>query len=574
MFSPLFPFNRALDRCPLISSMKSIRLSCIALFILLPLSASAQSPATRAGAAARSGGSQGSAARGGAVTVQQSFEPSFSIEPLSHRLAGRPGDLLTFQFTLRSDERDTNIEVVPIGLRQELTGQVLHDSQSGVTDIIRLTTPAAMTLVAGETSKIEGVVRIPKGDARFHSIGLLVRDLGANGEADSNNNSDNAGTQATIRFVTQYILRLDLQVEGARGEEGKRLVIEEAQISPMEGRPRLEVTVLNPTETAFEFNASSKVQTSTKDRSAKELPLVMPVRRNVEDDSRYRIRLLPKSRVRLEAMLPEAIATGSYEAETELTMDGRTLLKKSISIDVDASQFPAQEILIAQIDEGVQISPAQIELSQLRGGNRRITVLLQNRSSQSKKITLKALSDNQLPLGSLVIQPHEFTLAGNSSRKVSVTLRSQPNETRKVEFGKLICDVLSPERSHAATKQLPLAVLLKDSPEPELEVGPLQFDPAELNSCFRSLVRNEGDVHTALNARLTIVHESGKRISIPAGYGRWLMPQTAAPLEFRLDSPLSTGQYQLTLEIQRQGTPLVRQQAFTVTDLETAQKAY
>jgi len=48
------------------------------------------------------------------------------------------------------------------------------------------------------------------------------------------------------------------------------------------------------------------------------------------------------------------------------------------------------------------------------------------------------------------------------------------------------------------------------------------------------------------------------------------MPQSSTNLDFRLESPLTPGQYRLRCELQRKGEPLVVEQVFTVTDMDTA----
>ncbi len=61
------------------------------------------------------------------VTVRESFEPTFHIEPLVQRLSGRRGSVLPFEFKVEATNRDTEVEVALVNLRQEITGQVVHD---------------------------------------------------------------------------------------------------------------------------------------------------------------------------------------------------------------------------------------------------------------------------------------------------------------------------------------------------------------------------------------------------------------------------------------------------------------
>ncbi|MBU6176102.1 MAG: hypothetical protein KGQ60_20030, partial [Planctomycetes bacterium] len=198
------------------------------------------------------------------------------------------------------------VEISPIGLRQELTGLILHDPDGNQADMVRLVSPTTMKLSANTTSKIEGVVRVPSGDAKYLSLGIIVRDIGKQDGPLSPRDNPNK-TQAAIRFLTQYVLRIDLEIEGARGEEANRLIVDQIRLVPFEGRPLLQAMIMNPTDTTFELEARARIRSTPQDRSNRPVRLAMPVRSNVQDESRYLGRILPKSRIRMEELLPEAI---------------------------------------------------------------------------------------------------------------------------------------------------------------------------------------------------------------------------------------------------------------------------
>ena len=62
------------------------------------------------------------AGRGNQIVVRESFEPTFRIEPLVNRLNGRSNEELPFKFNIESANRDTTVEIVPIGLAQDISG--------------------------------------------------------------------------------------------------------------------------------------------------------------------------------------------------------------------------------------------------------------------------------------------------------------------------------------------------------------------------------------------------------------------------------------------------------------------
>ncbi len=509
--------------------------------------------------------------RGKEVSVTESFEPTFRIEPLSQSYKGRNGAVTGFEFTLESTNRDAEIEVVPIGLRQEISGLILHDHLAPQADILKLTSPSKMKLTANTPAKIQGLIQFPRGEAKYHSIGILVRDVGSAAKLAANADPSKPKTQAGIRFITQYVLRIDLEVEGARGENANVLAIEKLELIPFDGRPKLLAQIVNPSDSTFQFEVRAKLRSSPSDRTARAIRLVMPVRESLENEERYSGRILPKSRVRMVELLPEAIASGTYEADIEIISGEKTLSKKTLSIDVNAADFPAQEVLIAQLGEDVQVSPAQIALSQLRGGNRRMSVLVKNNGSDSKTIELAAIDSAGLTVDAAMIQPTNFTLAPNGSRKISITLKSQSDAVEPNLYGSLQVQCRSERKDFHVSRNLPFAIALKKSSLPEIKLAPIQWDASGKHSCFRSTVSNIGTSHHAVDARLSIFDEKGGRLQIPAGFGKWLMPGQTSKLEFRMEQALAPGKYQLKCELQHGDKPIVVEQVFEVTDLENAQ---
>ncbi|MFN9417550.1 MAG: hypothetical protein ACK578_08665 [Pirellula sp.] len=501
------------------------------------------------------------------IRVQETFEPSFRIEPLMHRISGRSGDVIPFEFTLESSNQSTNVEVFSVGLRQEITGGILHDEDSTQVDWVRLVTPNKLSLEANKSTKIEGVVRIPAGEAKHFSMGIMVRDLG---NQAPNNASDPSKTQATIRFITQYMLRLDLEVEGARGDQIQRIIVEDLKIVSHQGRPLIQAILSNPTDTTFEFEIRSKISTSPNERSAKPIRLAMPIRWDVEDDSRFAGRILPKSKIRMEEFVSEALATGTYEIETEIFFEKKVSLKKTYSIKVAAEEFPAQEVLIAQIAEGLQASPAQLELSQARGGNRRLILEFKNRSKTERTVALKAIGLDGLAMTAAMIQPSDFSIPANATRKVTLTLKGQSKIEQAADYGFLSVETRAANKDFTESRQLPLALVYKKVSKTTLAVAPLVWDPNGKYPGFRTTVENTGDNHMPVEARLSLVSEGGVRLQSLAGFGKWLMPKAKESMLFRIDQPLLPGKYTIKCEIQTGEKPIVFDQELPGSDVELA----
>lgn len=510
----------------------------------------------------------------GQISVEETFAPSFQIEPLSHRMSGRTGDALPFTFDLNA-EFDGEIEVMPMGLRQELSGQILHDLDAKTADFVTLVTPTKLQLSANKAATIEGFVRLPKSDAKHHSVGILVRDLGRDPGLTPKRNADGSvATQAAVKFMTQYVLRLDLDLESARGEGAQQLRLEPPRLISQDGRPRFQLVLSNPTDSTFEFEARARIRSSPSDRSNKPLRLTLPIRSDIEDESRYVCRILPQSKVRLEEFLPEAIASGMYEVDIEILVGDKAVVKKEFPLPVDAKEFPAQEVLIAQVGEDVQVSPAQIELSQIRGGNRRVTVLLKNSGPHTKSVKVVPKSESGLELGEISAQPGEVSLAPGASRKISLTLKGQPQASESIRFGYLHVESISTKSTDVEHRKLPLAMVLKKLPSAELEIAPLVWDGSGEKVGFRTKISHSSVGHIPIDARLSILSESGYRDVVLGGFGKWAMPNSTFPIFFPVENPLSPGEYTLRCEVKSPNGPAkTYDQKITVTDLDNAKNA-
>ena len=95
------------------------------------------------------------------VTFQDTFNPAFQIEPLVQRLSGRRGEVLRFQFTLQTLNRDTDIEILKVGLRQDITGQILQDERGGENNPIEIIGETKVHLTRDIPYVIEGLVKVP-----------------------------------------------------------------------------------------------------------------------------------------------------------------------------------------------------------------------------------------------------------------------------------------------------------------------------------------------------------------------------------------------------------------------------
>ncbi|HBJ33437.1 MAG TPA: hypothetical protein DDZ51_01495 [Planctomycetaceae bacterium] len=512
---------------------------------------------------------------GKAVNIQETFQSAFLIEPLVQRLSGRSGTTLSFKFKLESLNRETRIDILPVGLKQEITGRISVDQSKEISsNVLRLLTPNAMTLLPGVTSFIEGVVQIPRGDSEFHTLGLLIREVGQeNNLKPTVDAAGNVQTKAGLQITTQYLLRIDLLVEGVRGGQAAQIILDDLKLSPFRGRPQLNLIATNPTASAVEFEMRARLRRSANDRSFQPLRLNMPIRNDMETEEKFVGRLLPKSRVRMQGLLPEAIASGDYEVDLDILVAGRTAKKQTLSIKVNAADFPAQDVIISQAAEGLMIAPAQIELAQTRGGVRRVSLSLTNNSRNSKSIDLSAVDRSGQQLTGVTIQPSQVSLPPGSNRKLSIIMKGSSGTSLSVEYGSLRVVTQSDERDFTESKELPLALVYKNLRATEVSVEPVVWDPGDdLAPRFRTLIRNIGESHLPVDARLSINGSSGFRDTLHGGFGKWLMPGESMWINFAVEKPLPPGDYVLRFEMQTGTQPISTSQTFQVTDLVTASR--
>ncbi len=97
-------------------------------------------------------------------------------------------------------------------------------------------------------------------------------------------------------------LRVDLEVEGARGDNVAGTIDRRRQSSPLPAAPELSVIIRNPSDTAFEYEVKSRLR-SNRGISLKPVRMTMPVRASMETEDRYLGRVLPKSAVRMEEIV-------------------------------------------------------------------------------------------------------------------------------------------------------------------------------------------------------------------------------------------------------------------------------
>ena len=479
------------------------------------------------------------------------FSPTFQVAPLVHQFEASPGAVINFSFQVTSPGTGRTIQIQPVGMIQQETGQVLPDESRTEFDVIRMISPERMELRADRPYEIRGRLTVPNNGSSFQAYGLLITDLGPPGSARKG--PADGGKQLAVNFVTRYLLRIEVMVRGVRSESARRLEMTAARLRDVGGRAVAEAMVVNPTGTAFEFEAHCQLLRDDGVALGPPFKLAMPVRTNVTDRRRYRSRVLGDSRVRVHAPVPEPIMPGAYRMSLDLLVDGRMVATQSFPMTVSAEQFPAQAAVVAQIVKDVQVSPTQIELSVRPRGSRIVPVKITNTSSRPVTVHLTAaglnIQDRSLSSAPdwLVIRPQMLTLGPRMSRSAMIALRGA-DQAQSHSYAALRVEVEPEDGGAGGQRDLLVALLTRDPMASRLSCGELQWDSTD-HGAFTIPVRNEANVHIPLAATLTLTDAFGRRLELVGGFGRWLLPGESDVIRFPLEGVLPPGDYKVRGQI-------------------------
>lgn len=488
------------------------------------------------------------------VQVQRQVKPAFLIEPLVQRLEGRKGQLIKFEFKIEANERRSRLEIRPVAMTQQETGVIMPDDKAPAPDVLRITSDASVDLTVGGEHVIAGEMRIPITNAPFLSYGVLVREV----PLDSNNNEDVEGAQVGVRFVTQYLLRVDVDVLGNRGDSLSELKVVDGSLIPAEGRCLGRVWVENPTDTAMEFSIDCQLMRNDTQSVGRKFGLVVPVRMAQVGPERYKARILAKSKIRMEEFLPHPIFPGEYTLTATVLHQGKRIRTLEFPVTSRDGDFPAQDARVVRVAQDITVEPANVELSIRRGGRRFESIAVQNSSLQTVKIQLATEKLQGELHESLKLKPSEFELPAGQTRKVSVSMDAV--RTYDEHAYASIVLTASPEVGEAiGSQRIPVALLTNSESLAQLVPSEPQWSRNNDHAGFTMTVRNDGVRHVALQGRLTLADEFGRGLATEAGYGQWLLPGQTIEMFFGFAEPPPQGDYAVEVVLnQSEGqSPLV-----------------
>ena len=483
------------------------------------------------------------------LTAEQ-VKPAFSIEPVVQRLEGRRGQLLPFKFDLTSLARTTTIDILPVAMAQDLSGAIRPDTDNPPPSEISITTPSRLDLVEDTETTIEGTVRVPVTNSSFHAFGILVTDYGRKIDATSPQTQADEPRMA-IQFVTRYLLRVEIDVANVRPTDVGKLILESGELREHRGYPQARVTIVNPTESPLEFQLECRLLSSLDPSGKETFKLSMPVRGSLPPPKLYEARILPGARVRMEQYVPHAVFSGPYELEATVTAARRKWTTVRFPVLAEDGAFPGQAASVAQIAPGVSASPAQLELSTLRGGKRFLAVTLNNTAQVATDFSLAAVTLDGEPADWFAVRPESFTLQAGGNRKVLVTVgRNRPTDAD--QYGHVLVQSRSADGTADGTGRLLTALTVVDPTPPNLQLGDLAWQVDGNLPAIVLPVTNAGDQHVPLDGKLTLTDiESGTRHEFTGGYGRWLLPGLSDSIRFRITRKVPGGKYELKILVKQ-----------------------
>ncbi len=481
-----------------------------------------------------------------AIKIQQQVKPAFIIKPLVHRLTARRGQLLSFEFEIEANARPTRLEISPVAMSQQETGVIMPDPAAAPPDVIQMLTKPDVLLQVGESHTIKCQMRIPPGNAPFLSYGVLVKELPAE---EAKPDADAVKPRVGIRFLTQYLLRADIQVLGVQGDSVQKLELLDGKLANRDGNAAILAYVNNPTDTSMEFQLRSHlVSRDTGKRYTSNL--WMPVRETQPEPDRLQGRILGKTRLRMDGALTDSVFPGDYDLHLELTYQNRIYQKASFPVRIQSGDFPAQDATIVRVTRDISIVPPNVELSLRKGGNRLQSITIENGSQQ--KVVAKLMRKPLIgELSEWVeFRPDTLELRPGQKRKVLVTLgRKRDFEEHTYAYANV---TVSPEVGEAIGSQnIPIALLTNSEATPQVEAEELKWKITPTTAGFEIPLRNTGQRHLELAGKLTLRDQFGRGFVVEDGYGKWVLPGQEAKLWFAFPQIPPPGTYSVKAEIEQ-----------------------
>ena len=483
------------------------------------------------------------------VTINQMVETAFRVEPVVQRLKAGRGEVVPFSYSIESNGKSMDVELKVVALRQEENGAILHDETSAPTTALKLSTPKDFAIAPGKAMVVKGELTVPLTKTNFHSFGILVRDQGQikklNPKVDA---QGKRLTQAGVRFITQYVLRCDVEVTNGSGAKVGDLKIEQAELAEQDGWAVARAYLSNPTDSAVECSVRCTIPGLDTASRAKFFPLGLPSRADMDERDRYVVRILPHSRVRVEAPTASAVPFGDQKLQIEVVAGQARGAKDEFPVKVELGDFPAQESLLARTEQSLAISPGRVLLSKIKGGKTALPIILSNPTAVAQEVELETVDLQGHPLVGLALSAKRVVIKPNSAQTVTAMIKTQKGLDKPI-FGFLRVTPAGQGAPSAAATKIPVALMYGEPTAPKVTFTELALHSSGANRKFVVQAKNEGAGFAPIHGSLTLADERGTTLRMRAGYGKWLLPGETADLIFKPNTAIPDGSYQVKLSL-------------------------
>ncbi len=470
--------------------------------------------------------------------------PAFTIMPLVQELEARPGQRVKFGFEVESQHRESRLNIQIVGLHQDEAGLIHPDEGGAPPGNVQLFGPANLTLRPGQRHRLEGTIVLPLDATSSIGYGILVTDVGQ----ELKGNERSSDNRVQVQFVTRYLLRVHVNLVGTKAIQSADLDVVSAELVEEDGRCLARVRLHNPQQGVCDIAVRCRMVPEFGPALDPPFFLVLPIRRRDDEQARPACKILGKSTVAFEAIVPHPVTTGDYRLEVD-TLAGRLPYhRRSFAAQVDQSRFPDHAHAVMQIGGILRVEPPQLALSLKPRGDRLVPLTISNASRRDLEVQLQALGDNGTPLPWALIRPESFSLTPGSKRIVLVGIQQATNVQTNV-YGHVSLTATTADGTVAARRPMPLGVLVAGDFEPQYAVSPLSYTPNSLRTALLATVRNEGPIHLEPFGRLKLRGPDGQVTELHARPGSWLLPGETGPLPFPLRDWPAPGDYHLTGEI-------------------------
>lgn len=476
----------------------------------------------------------------GAVALADEAAPTvttpFRVLQLTVEVKGKAGTSVPFVVQVQGKGQACVLETTPVDLAQSEEGGVHPLAGAPRTGALVEVDAGSrrVNVQPGQVSDVRGRVHLARNGPARRIYALRVSELLPPPAAEG------AGTTArgSLQIRISYVVRLEVRVENAQVATATPLQLVRAELVDQEGRAMVRAFVTNPGEDAVDLEARCQLRRDGR-RVGPSFPLVLPVNARKSGPARVASRLLAGAQVRLEELVPAPLVAGRHTlAITFVTAAAQA--SKDTEVEVAPDAFPAQALALGRPIGALLVSPAQVELSLLRGAPRFVPLVLENTGDQPLDVRVELESGD---MTWLALRIDTIQIPARSVRRLPLAVRASSTIDGPC-FGGLKV-VVTPISGSPVEGRLPVALVAGKPGPAKLElVGQPELTPDALVVT----VKNVGELHAPLMASLAIT-ESGRRVAeLGAGHGAWLLPGRSERLLFPLPA-VGAGRRQLLVTI-------------------------